>query len=133
MKEITCTIEGISPLMMYRYIHGYATPKVVEDVRAECAKRLHTVNGSANSDSDEEAEVVVPQEALFRTLMNGGKFEKLGKKQVTTEKSSLLPGYAVIPGIEFELDHEQRRNAHRFARLFPGYQYREGRQELAGR
>jgi len=99
MKEISCTIVGVTPLMMYRYVHGYATPKVVENVRDECEKRLHF----ASNGEFKKGTVVVPQEAIFRTIMNGGKFEKLGKKQVTTEKSSLLPGYAMFPGFEYEL------------------------------
>ena len=102
MKEIECTIVGVTPLMMYRYIHGYNPSKIIENVRDECSKRLHT---SSNGLGD--GTVVVPQEALFRTLMNGGKFEKLGKKQVTTEKASLLPGYVIIPGFEFKLIHER--------------------------
>ena len=105
MKEIECTIVGLTPLLYYRYVHGYQTPKVVEDVRKECAIRLHT-SSNGHAEYGDDAPVVVPQEAIFRTLMNGGKFEKLGKKQVTTEKSSLLPGYALIPGIEFLLKHD---------------------------
>jgi hypothetical protein len=77
MKEISCTIAGVTPLMMYRYVHGYATPKVVENVRDECEKRLHF----ASNGELKKGTIVVPQEAIFRTIMNGGKFEKLGKKQ----------------------------------------------------
>lgn len=102
MKEVTCKIVGVTPLMMYKYVHGYATPKVVEDVRGECEKRLHV----ASNGQFDEGTIVIPQEAIFRTVMNGGKFEKLGKKQVTTEKSSLLPGYVSFPAVEYELIHD---------------------------
>ena len=108
MKTIKCKIAGLSPLMMYRYVHGYNTPKVVEDPRAEAAKRLHfSTNGELDVEGEyEDKTIVVPQDAIFRTLMNGGKFEKIGKRQVTTEKASLFPGYVQIPGMEFELEHK---------------------------
>src|SRR3990172_807228 len=105
MKELECKIVGISPLMMYRYIHGYNPPKIVDDVRAECALRLHTVM-AGSSIGLKEGTIVVPQEAIYRSLMNGGKFKKLGMKKVTTEKSSLMPGYVTIPGFEFPLEYK---------------------------
>ena len=41
-KEIHCRLVGLTPLLIYRFIHDYKPEKVIEDPRAECEKRLHT-------------------------------------------------------------------------------------------
>jgi hypothetical protein len=97
MKTIKVTIEGTTPLLMARYVHGYKTPKVVENEREECAVRLHTMDSCCPKESNGNGKVpVIPHKALYATLMNGGKYHKLGAKKITTQRESLIPAYAMI-------------------------------------
>jgi hypothetical protein len=50
---------------------------------------------------------MIPQPNLLRCIVNGGKFHKIGKSQVTTEKKSMLYACIDIEGAEIPLIHEQ--------------------------
>jgi len=102
--EIKCRLVGVTPLMIYRFIYGYTPDKIIEgdDIRKECGKRLHTAGPGSEF---EEGTVVIPQEAIFQSFMNGGRFEKLGKVQVSTTTSSILPGYVSMPSVEYKLEY----------------------------
>ncbi len=50
---------------------------------------------------------MIPQPNLLRCLVDGGRFTKIGKSQVTTQKSSLLYAALDIDGAEIEIVHRQ--------------------------
>lgn len=50
---------------------------------------------------------VIPQPNLLRCLVEGGRFHKIGKSQVTTAKSSLLFACVDIEGAEVPIIHTQ--------------------------
>lgn len=47
----------------------------------------------------------IPQPNLFRCLIEGGRFHKIGKTQVTTARSSMLFACLEIEGAEIPIDH----------------------------
>jgi hypothetical protein len=49
---------------------------------------------------------VVPQPALLACIINGGMFHKVGKRQLTTAKSSLLYAAVSIDEIEIDIIHK---------------------------
>jgi len=49
----------------------------------------------------------IPQPNLVRCLVDGGQFHKVGKKQLTTAKSSVLYSCFDIEGAEIEIRHSQ--------------------------
>jgi len=52
---------------------------------------------------------VIPGPNIFACLIEGGKFHKVGKKQVTTGRSSLIPAGIAVREIEtVVLDHEEK-------------------------
>lgn len=50
---------------------------------------------------------MIPQPNLMRCLVEGGRFHKAGKSQLTTSKSSHLYACVDIEGAEIELQHKQ--------------------------
>lgn len=50
---------------------------------------------------------VIPQPNLLRCLVEGGRFHKVGKSQVTTAKSSMLFACVDIDGAEIAIVHQQ--------------------------
>ncbi len=50
---------------------------------------------------------MIPQPNLLRCLVEGGRFHKIGKSQVTTQKSSLLYACLNIDGTEVSIAHKQ--------------------------
>lgn len=50
---------------------------------------------------------MIPQPNLLRCLVDGGQFHKVGKKQVTTKKESMLYACIDIEGTEIEISHKQ--------------------------
>lgn len=63
-----------------------------------CASKLYTgIDGAA----------MIPQPNLLRCLIEGGRFHKVGKSQVTTAKSSMLFACVDIEGAEVPIIHKQ--------------------------
>ena len=50
---------------------------------------------------------MIPQPNLLRCIVNGGKFHKVGRAQVTTDKKSMLYSCIDIEGAEIPLIHKQ--------------------------
>ncbi len=107
MKKILIRIEGVSPLLCSNYVPeedgkkaghrpgqtgDYGTPL------EQAEKRLYRgVDGS----------LIIPSDNLFACICGGGKFHKVNKRQVTTQKSSILYGCAEIEEIAIGLEHKQ--------------------------
>lgn len=108
--DINIRIEGVTPLICNRFT----------DEAAEAAS-----NGSrsslATSDRGTPLEIaasklylgldgktpVVPQPNALRCMVEGGRFHKAGKQQITTAKSSLLYAGFDIAGAELPIIHRQ--------------------------
>ena len=52
-------------------------------------------------------QLIIPQPNLFRCLIEGGRFHKIGKTQVTTAKSSMLFSCMDIEGVEIPIEHKE--------------------------
>lgn len=107
--EINITVEGTTPLICNRFFDEAAeaatngsrgsslgadrgTPQEI------CEKKLYI---------GLDGKYMIPQPNLLRCIVDGGSWHKIGKKQVTTAKSSLLYGCLDIEGAEIPLIHEQ--------------------------
>lgn len=106
---IDIRISGVTPLICNRFT----------DAAAEAATS-GSRSSSANSDKGtpmEQAEPklyrdlagvpCIPQPNLLRCIVDGGKFHKIGKAQVTTAKSSLLYACLDIEGTTVTIEHVQ--------------------------
>lgn len=91
----TVTIEGISPLLMHAFpieaqqnLPGMnpqrSSMKTEADLpRIEAEKVLYT---------DNDGNPVLPAANLYKSIIEAGTFHKMGKKQLSTRDSSLIPG-----------------------------------------
>ena len=83
MKNVRVTVSGISPLLMNACIlHGEKASKDLLP-REQAEKKAYY---------DTKLGYYVPKQWMYAAIMNAGKNFKIGKKQVTTGSSSLLPG-----------------------------------------
>jgi hypothetical protein len=108
--KIEVEIEGTTPLICNKFT----------DAAAEAASS-GTRSAIATTDRGTPLEIaasklyvgtdgktfVIPQPNLLRCLVEGGRFHKVGKAQVTTAKSSMLFACIDIEGAEIEIIHRQ--------------------------
>lgn len=109
LLRIKIAIAGITPLMLNRFTD-----------EAQIAATSGTRSSSNGGDRGTPREIaesklylsaegvpVVPAPNLLRCLVDGGSFHKIGKRQVTTSKSSLLYACASIVGLDVPIIHTQ--------------------------
>jgi hypothetical protein len=98
LKSINVKCQGISPLLMNpmtdEILEGLRTgvhTKIEKDAPAKkvAEKKIY---------KDEDGNIGIPALNLYSALMEAGRHEKLGKKQISTTKSSLLPSFLWIEG-----------------------------------
>ncbi len=107
--EINITIEGTTPMICNRFT----------DEAAESATK-GTRGASAAADRGTPLEVaesklykglqgnpMIPQPNLLRCLVEGGRFHKAGKTQLTTSKSSIMYSCLDIQGAEIPIAHKE--------------------------
>ena len=106
--ELNITIEGRTPLMCNRFSDERAADSS-DGVRGSSAaadrgtpldiahNKLYLVNGRPT----------IPQPNLMSCLVGGGQFHKAGKKQITTQKSSMLYACVDIEGVALDIVHKQ--------------------------
>ena len=107
--QINITIDGLTPLICNRFT----------DAAAESAS-----NGSRGSSAGQDrgtpqaicesklyigldGQPMIPQPNLMRALVEGGRFTKIGKSQITTSKSTQLYSCVDIAGAEIPIQHTQ--------------------------
>lgn len=107
--RINITISGTTPLICNKFTDAAAEA-------ASSGARGSSAGQDRGSPQDiAEAKLyhgigggfVIPQPNLMRCLVDGGKFHKIGKKQITTNKESLLYGCLDIEGSEIPIVHQQ--------------------------
>lgn len=97
--KIDVRIEGITPLLMNRFsdeaeiatTSGHA-PAFQAGIRGTPREQaMRTAYRDANS-----GELYVPGPNVFAALVEAGKFHRLGRNRVTTQKSSLVPAGLLV-------------------------------------
>lgn len=104
MRGIKITVKGITPLLMNKF-----TDKA--QLAASSGKRLSTVGEqepprvAAESvlHVNSKGAVIVPYDWIFGCLVNAGRYFKVGKRQLSTTKSSMLAGCMEINDPYFKL------------------------------
>ena len=98
--KINVTIKGITPIIMNRFteenevsVTGGTSAVQIGDKgtpRAQAEKKRY---------ADKEGNLFIPGPNIFACLINAGKFHKVGKSKVTTQKSSLIPAGITVEEI----------------------------------
>jgi hypothetical protein len=92
MTEVQVTIRGISPIMFSRF--------TAEDEAAIESGTIATFQGEKDTPREEafkklyingDSEIMIPGDNIFASIMDAGKFIKMGRKQITTTVTSLVP------------------------------------------
>ena len=107
--KIEIGIEGITPLICNKFT----------DAAAEAASNGSRGSGAA-ADRGTPLDIaasklylglngkpMIPQPNLFRCLVEGGRFHKAGRTQITTARSSVMFACLDIAGAEISLEHKQ--------------------------
>lgn len=110
MLNIMITIEGTTPLILNRF-SDEAAAAATSGSRSSAASSdrgtpLDQATKKLYHGCDGET-LIVPQPNLLRCLVEGGRFHKVGKAQLTTAKSSQLYSCLDIEGAEIPILHKQ--------------------------
>lgn len=103
--QVKVTIKGVTPLLMNAFNDAEAmengTSKVQIGDRGSprdiAAKKVYR---------DEFGVVMIPGPNVFACLISAGKFHKVGKSKVTTQKTSLIPAGLTVVELALPLDKQ---------------------------
>lgn len=108
--HIAIEIAGTTPLILNRFTDEAAEAST-NGTRSSAAGRdkgtpLEQAEGKLYVSAVDSA-LIVPQPNLLRCLVEGGRFHKAGRAQITTAKSSMLYSCVDIDATEIPLMHQQ--------------------------
>lgn len=97
-SRISVTIHGLSPLICNKFTDASmladgTTPSMKGQKPIPREQAEAKIYGSATGP-------VIPGPNIFRCLIDAGRFTKVGKSQITTAKSSLLPAGCLVTNLE---------------------------------
>ena len=95
--RIEVTIQGVSPLLMNRFTEE-SEVKVSSGTGAVLTGSQATPREQAakKAYSDEKGNLFIPGPNLFAALISAGRFHKIGKMKVTTQKTSLISAGLIV-------------------------------------
>ena len=104
---IKCTIKGITPLMFDRFHAGLletqgpkTTNRKTDLTPLEQAKaRLYLY--------PENDKPYLPQTYLLRSVIDAGRFIKIGKRQLSTRDETIVTSFLSIPGLDFPIKSKE--------------------------
>ena len=106
--QIAISIEGRTPLLMHAF-----TDEAAQAATAG-TRTTSKDNGTPQEQADrviyrseQDGKIIIPQPNLFRCILDAGKFHKVGRSKVTTQKSSLIPAALMLNEVEYPLKHQQ--------------------------
>jgi hypothetical protein len=107
--ELNITIEGTTPLICNRFTDAAAQSSSNGSRGSSAGADRGTPLEIAESKLyiGLDGEPMIPQPNLLRCLVEGGRFTKIGKAQVTTAKSSQMYACVDVQGAEIPLIHKQ--------------------------
>jgi len=106
MISIHVKIEGQTPLLMNRFTEA-AEIKVSSGTSAAVkskSKLSPREQAATKAYADDDGNLFIPGPNIFACIIQAGTFHKIGKKSVTTLKSSLIPAAVSLTDIVCDLD-----------------------------
>ena len=112
MKKIKVTIEGKTPLLMHRFTDEAqlaattgsrsSVANDAEEPRAQAEAALYV---------DEQGRTGIPGPNILRCVIDAGKYFKVGRVKITTQKTSLIPAafsieepFLLLDGSDWKVD-----------------------------
>lgn len=107
MKRVRFTVEGVTPHLVNKFTDA-AAMNATEGTRGSHIGQSLTPREDAESrlNVNERGEPIAPSPALLCMLIDAGRFHKVGKNKVSTQKSSLIPAAVTFPEVYFLLVSE---------------------------
>lgn len=102
---IDVTIQGTTPLLCNKFGEAFGLDTPAGAFKGDKGTPLEQAAAKLYIGHDKKP--IIPQPNLFRCLIDAGKFFKMGKSTVTTQKTSLIPACVEIDGIELPLIHKE--------------------------
>ena len=103
--DLDITISGITPMLM----HKFSDTDQLRATEGTAVASANTERGTAYEQAqagiyyDEGMNIIMPQPNLLRCFMEGGRYFKVGKRQVTTQRESLIPACVDIVAVAMKL------------------------------
>jgi hypothetical protein len=106
---ITIEITGVTPLLCNKFTDAAAMASTNGDRGSSAGMDRGTPKEIAASKLyiGLNGKPMIPSPNLLRCLVDGGSFTKIGKKQVTTKRESMLYSCLTIEAAEVEILHKQ--------------------------
>lgn len=109
MQHVKITINGVTPLLLHRFTDA-AQQKATAGSGTSIAVGDHGTPREQAEEClylDEHGTIIMPGPNLFRCLIEAGKFFKIGKKQITTQKSSLIPAVLELNELAIPINYDE--------------------------
>ncbi len=108
MKHFNVTVEGTTPLLCNRFTDAAQLAATSGSRSSACGdKGTPREQAEQRLYVDHDGNPIIPQPNLFRCIIDAGKFFKNGRTKVTTQKSSLIPAFVELEGLEFPIEHRE--------------------------
>lgn len=109
MKSVAITIQGNTPLICNRFTDEAAEKATNGTSALASAGDRGTPREQAEKKlyPGRDGRLIIPQPNLLRCLVEGGRFHKAGKKQITTKKESMLYSCLDIEDTEIPIEHRE--------------------------
>lgn len=106
---INIEIEGVTPLICNRFTDEAAMASTNGDRGSSAAADRGTPREIAQGKLyiGSNGKPMIPGANLLRSIVDGGAFTKVGKKQLTTARASMLYGCLTIADLELPIDHRE--------------------------
>lgn len=106
---ISIETEGVTPLICNRFTDEAAQASTSGDRGSSAAADRGTPLEISESKlyKDTDGTLMIPGPNLLRSIVDGGSFTKIGKKQVTTARSSMLYSCVAIMETVIPIIHKQ--------------------------
>lgn len=106
---IAISIGGVTPLLMNRFTEEAQMAATSNTSSSSAAREHGTPREQAEKRIyyDAGKNICIPQPNLLRCVMEGGRYFKSGKRQITTQKSSLIPACVDIAGVTLKLEYRE--------------------------
>lgn len=107
--HINVRIEGVTPLLCNRFTDEAAQSATSGSRASAAAGDRGTPREQAEKKlyTGQDGKPVIPQPNIFKAIIEGGRFFKAGKKQITTQKSSMIPACVEMNEVEYPIAHQQ--------------------------
>lgn len=105
MQEFRVRVQGISPLLMHRFGEEEAMA-ATNGTRAAIRSEERTPEEIAAGFvyKDEEEVIGIPAPNLYASLIEAGRWIKSGKSKLSTQKSSMIPGFMWLEDVFLRIE-----------------------------